>query len=139
MREPDPILVTGATGYVGSQARRASCVSAAIQTRTLSRRGTDTGDDRRGDVLSGDGLPEALDGVKTAYYLVHSMGTGGDFAAKDRQARSTSPRRRRAPTSSASSTSAGSARTDSEHLRAATRSRELLRARLPGSSTSAPR
>ena len=56
------------------------------QTRTLSRHGTNTGDDRRGDVLSGDGLPEALDGVKTAYYLVHSMGSGGDFAAKDRQA-----------------------------------------------------
>ena len=56
------------------------------QTRTLSRRGTNTGDDRRGDVLSGDGLPEALEGVKTAYYLVHCMGSGGDFAAKDRQA-----------------------------------------------------
>ena len=38
------------------------------------------------DVLSGAGLPEALEGVDTAYYLVHSMGSGGDFAAKARQA-----------------------------------------------------
>ena len=47
---------------------------------------TGGGDARTGDVLSGQGLPEALAGVKTAYYLVHSMGGGGDFAAKDRQA-----------------------------------------------------
>ena len=85
MREPDPILVTGATGYVGTQ------LVAALQARghairTLSRRGGGAGDARTGDVLSGVGLPEALAGVNTAYYLVHSMGGGGDFAAKDRQA-----------------------------------------------------
>jgi hypothetical protein len=28
----------------------------------------------------------ALDGVSTAYYLVHSMCSGGDFAERDRQA-----------------------------------------------------
>jgi uncharacterized protein YbjT (DUF2867 family) len=85
VREPDPILVTGATGYVGTQ------LVAALQARghairTLSRRGGGAGDARTGDVLSGAGLPEALAGVRTAYYLVHSMGAGGDFAAKDRQA-----------------------------------------------------
>lgn len=79
------ILVTGATGYVGSQLvdelrKRGETV------RTLSRRGAGKGDARKGDVLSGAGLPEALEGVDTAYYLVHSMGSGGDFAAKDRQA-----------------------------------------------------
>jgi uncharacterized protein YbjT (DUF2867 family) len=85
VREPEPILIAGATGYVGSklvdelQAR-------GHAVRTLSRRGTGGGDARTGDVLSGRGLPEALDGVKTAYYLVHSMGSGGDLAAKDRQA-----------------------------------------------------
>ncbi|HWM86899.1 MAG TPA: NAD-dependent epimerase/dehydratase family protein, partial [Kofleriaceae bacterium] len=85
MRDPSPILVTGATGYVGSQLVR-ELRERGHQSRTLSRHGTNAGDDRRGDVLSGDGLPEALEGVKTAYYLVHSMGSGGDFAAKDRQA-----------------------------------------------------
>ncbi|HEX6022822.1 MAG TPA: NAD-dependent epimerase/dehydratase family protein [Solirubrobacter sp.] len=85
MRDPSPILVTGATGYVGSQLV-SELRRRGHTTRTLSRRGSNRGDDRRGDVLSGDGLREALDGVKTAYYLVHSMGDGDDFAAKDRQA-----------------------------------------------------
>jgi uncharacterized protein YbjT (DUF2867 family) len=42
----------------------------------------------RGDAVSGAGLSEALDGVGTAYYLIHSMGRGGsgDFAARDREA-----------------------------------------------------
>jgi uncharacterized protein YbjT (DUF2867 family) len=44
-----------------------------------------------GDLVAGDGLPEALDGVSTAYYLVHSMeaasnGGFGDFGARDRVA-----------------------------------------------------
>ena len=85
MREPDPLLVTGATGYVGSQLVD-ELLARGRDVRTLSRRGAGKGDARRGDVLSGQGLPEALDGVRTAYYLVHSMGGGGDFAAKDRQA-----------------------------------------------------
>ena len=85
MREPEPILITGATGYVGSKLV-AELQARGHTLRTLSRRGTGGGDARTGDVLSGQGLPEALEGVKTAYYLVHSMGGGGDFAAKDRQA-----------------------------------------------------
>jgi hypothetical protein len=42
----------------------------------------------RGDVLTGAGLADGLDGSDVAYYLVHSMGRGasGDFAADDRRA-----------------------------------------------------
>src|SRR5436190_2074204 len=44
----------------------------------------------KGDVISGEGLDDALDGCDTAYYLVHSMahGTGpnGAFADLDRRA-----------------------------------------------------
>ena len=41
----------------------------------------------RGDAVSGQGLDDALDGVATAYYLIHSMGAGaGDFAQRDRRA-----------------------------------------------------
>jgi uncharacterized protein YbjT (DUF2867 family) len=41
----------------------------------------------RGDVLERDSLEGALDGIDVAYYLVHSMGRGGDrhgFAERDR-------------------------------------------------------
>ncbi len=37
-----------------------------------------------GDVLDPDSLRAALDGVHTAYYLVHSMGASGDFEEQDR-------------------------------------------------------
>ena len=37
-----------------------------------------------GDVLNPGSLRSALDGVHTAYYLVHSMGASGDFEEQDR-------------------------------------------------------
>ena len=58
------------------------------------------------------------------------MGTGGDFAAKDRQAAVNFAEAAAQATSSASSTSAGSAPTDSEHLRSRHEVAALLRARL---------
>src|SRR3954449_12890228 len=79
------VLVTGATGYVGSKLVD-ELLARGQHVRTLSRRGAGRGEAFTGDVLSGNGLGEALEGVDTAYYLVHSMGSGGDFAAKDRQA-----------------------------------------------------
>ena len=41
----------------------------------------------RGDLLTGAGLEEALEGCSSAYYLVHSMepGANGDFAGRDRR------------------------------------------------------
>ena len=45
---------------------------------------------RRGDAVSGTGLHEALEGCRTAYYLIHSMGRGSgpdaEFARRDREA-----------------------------------------------------
>ncbi len=38
------------------------------------------------DALDVDSLRDALAGIDTAYYLVHSMAAGRDFAAIDRQA-----------------------------------------------------
>src|SRR3954452_741415 len=121
------VLVTGATGYVGSKLVD-ELLARGEHVRTLSRRGNGKGDARTGDVLSGQGLPEALEGVKTAYYLVHSMGSGGDFAAKDRQA-----------AVNFAEAAAGVERvvylgglgsTDSEHLRSRHEVANLLRARL---------
>ncbi len=41
----------------------------------------------RADLLTGSGIEEALDGVSTAYYLIHSMeaAANGDFAGRDRR------------------------------------------------------
>lgn len=123
------ILVTGATGYVGSQLVD-ELLRRGERVRTLSRRGAGKGDARKGDVLSGQGLPEALAGVDVAYYLVHSMGSGGDFAAKDREA---------AVNFAVAAEDAGVGRVvylgglgaeDSEHLQSRHEVANLLRARL---------
>jgi uncharacterized protein YbjT (DUF2867 family) len=87
---PDPILITGASGYVGSHLLEA-LVAAGHEVRAMTRNPDghdfpDGADVRQGDAASGDGLADALDGVRTAYYLIHSMGGEGDFVARDREA-----------------------------------------------------
>lgn len=85
------ILLTGASGYVGSQLLP-GLVEAGHEVRCLARdpdRLDAPGAEKvRGDVLAGTGLDEALDGIEVAYYLVHSMAGGGDFAERDRVAAS---------------------------------------------------
>ena len=85
------LLVTGATGYVGGRLLPA-LLERGHHVRGLARRPEraelpDAVETMQGDVVSGDGLDAALDGVDVAFYLVHSMGAGGsDFAERDRQA-----------------------------------------------------
>ncbi|HVP01231.1 MAG TPA: NAD(P)H-binding protein [Solirubrobacteraceae bacterium] len=86
------ILVTGASGAIGSDLAPA-LARAGHRVRALARdpaRVTCGGVEHvvRGDLLTGVGLDEALDGARVAYYLVHSMepGAGGDFAARERGA-----------------------------------------------------
>jgi uncharacterized protein YbjT (DUF2867 family) len=86
------VLLTGATGYVGGRLLRA-LVDRGHRVRCLSRDpsnlesrvapGTQVAP---GDAVSGQGLAEALRGVDTAYYLIHSMGSAGGFEASDRRA-----------------------------------------------------
>jgi uncharacterized protein YbjT (DUF2867 family) len=86
------ILLTGATGYIGG--RFLKLLEAEGHTvRCITRRpeflhgrvacGTEL---MAGDVLDADSLVRAMDGVHTAYYLVHSMGTAHGFEETDRQA-----------------------------------------------------
>jgi len=90
MRQTDPILLTGATGYVGRHlldGLRSAGLSVRALTRTPATANLPSHVDvRRGDAVSGEGLADALAGCATAYYLIHSMDSSGDFARRDRQA-----------------------------------------------------
>ena len=81
-------LVTGGTGYVGSRLL-GRLVAEGRPVRAFARRPELLADVEgvRGDLLTGSGLEEALEGCSTAYYLVHSMeaATNGDFAGRDRR------------------------------------------------------
>ena len=86
------ILLTGASGYIGSRlAPRLrdlghQVIALARDPGKLAARGWSPANVVRGDVLDPDTLRAALEGIDVAYYLVHSMTTsGGDFAALDRQ------------------------------------------------------
>jgi len=86
------ILLTGASGYVGGRLLR-RLEASRRPLRCLTRR-PDGLRDRigphtevvEGDVLDRASLDAALQNVHTAYYLVHSMGSDGDFEALDRRA-----------------------------------------------------
>lgn len=86
------ILLTGASGYVGGRllpvleatgrsvrclARRPDALAARVGVAT---------EVVAGDLLDADSLTMALEGVHTAYYLVHSMGGVAGFSRADRQA-----------------------------------------------------
>ena len=87
------ILVTGATGYIGgrlvprliSDGRRVR-VLVRSRARALSRSWAGQVEIEVGDALNPQSLSQALAGVDTAYYLVHSMSKGGDFHELDVQA-----------------------------------------------------
>jgi len=93
------VLVLGATGFVGSRLipeLRAKGVKVRMLVRNPDKLSLQVKSDDglsavKGDLLTGDGLSEALLGVHTAYYLVHSMGgrsilQNKEYADKDRNA-----------------------------------------------------
>jgi uncharacterized protein YbjT (DUF2867 family) len=92
MTAPGRVLVTGATGYVGGRLV-AGLEQAGATVRCLARRPealagrvAASTEVVKGDCLDPATLPTALAGVDTAYYLVHSMGSGRDFASLDEAA-----------------------------------------------------
>lgn len=86
---PRTILVTGATGYVGGRLVRRLEKSGHV-IRCLARH-RDRLVERvarhvevvEGDVTKPETLEAALDGVDTAFYLIHSLGAGGDFESME--------------------------------------------------------
>lgn len=84
------ILLTGATGYVGSR------VLAALESRAVDVRCLVRNPDRvarkkgpftevvSGDLMDQESLHNAMRGIETAYYLVHSMAEGPNFAERER-------------------------------------------------------
>ncbi len=89
------ILLTGGSGYVGGrlipfleqQEVRLRCLARTPEKlRSRVRPGTEI---IQGDVLEPTSLEQALQGVHTAYYLVHLMSGAKDFEQEDRQAAQT--------------------------------------------------
>lgn len=86
------IALTGATGYVGGEllqallarGERVRCL--VRDPATLHGSLPDGVQIVQADLLDAAGLPAALSGADTAYYLVHSMRGRRDFAEADREA-----------------------------------------------------
>lgn len=85
------ILLTGATGYVGGRLLRA-LEQSSLHVRCLVRyppnlisRVAPQTEVVAGDVLNFDSLEKAMDGIRTAYYLIHSMGSTSEFEELDRK------------------------------------------------------
>ncbi|MEM6691181.1 MAG: SDR family oxidoreductase [Planctomycetota bacterium] len=84
------VLLSGATGYVGGRLLR-ELQSRGIPVRCLARRTgnlrgrlSDRDEAVSGDVLKLRTLRSAMQGVETAYYLIHSMGSDAGFEDDDR-------------------------------------------------------
>ena len=85
------VLVTGATGYIGRRLTHRLVQDVTINVRLLVRNRnkvqaaiTDQVDIREGSTFNKDTLQSALDGVDTAFYLIHSMGSADDYRNLDR-------------------------------------------------------
>ena len=83
---PVPVLVTGATGFVGSHLC-AALTASGNEVRAMTRHPqqyTGPGTPVGGNIDDATSLASALNGCDAAYYLVHSL-SSPDFAERDRR------------------------------------------------------
>jgi uncharacterized protein YbjT (DUF2867 family) len=91
-QRPQPVLVFGATGYIGSHlvprllSEGRQVRASGRHRKALEARGWPGAEIVEADALQPETLPAVLQGVDTAYYLVHSMAAGRDFGRLDLQA-----------------------------------------------------
>lgn len=84
------VLVTGATGYIGRRLTQRLLKTDSLDVRLLVRNKNkvqlaivDKVDIREGSTFDEPSLEQALSGVDTAFYLIHSMGTTDDYRNLD--------------------------------------------------------
>ena len=91
LRPDDTVLILGGTGFIGKRLV-AELTEKNIRLRLLVRNPTTVPaailknkdiEIVKGDIVRGDGLEEAVRGIHTAYYLVHSMGGKGMFRSTE--------------------------------------------------------
>lgn len=90
MKEPGPILVTGANGFIG-RLLRSRLLKEGLTVRCMVRSSApDTQDGAetvQGDMLDAATLKKVVQGIDIVYYLIHSMAGGrAGFERRDRQA-----------------------------------------------------
>jgi uncharacterized protein YbjT (DUF2867 family) len=90
---PATILLTGASGYVGGRLLSRLEAGSGRRVRALARKPDElrsrvgrTTQVVPGDVLDAGSLAPAMEGIETAYYLVHLMASSAQFEADDRKA-----------------------------------------------------
>ncbi|MGB3861036.1 MAG: NAD(P)H-binding protein [Candidatus Aminicenantaceae bacterium] len=85
------VLLTGATGYIGRGLKKRLLEDEALHLRLFVRNKKKIRDKFKerveifeGSTFDKESLRKALEGIDVAYYLIHSMGTKGDFKELDR-------------------------------------------------------
>ncbi len=86
------VLITGATGYIGRRLTHRLLKDDQVDIRLFVRNKrkvqlsvTEEVEIIEGDTFDAEALDQALEGIDTAFYLIHSMGSDKDYQELDRK------------------------------------------------------